>query len=187
MIHISLYYDGRRLDANGCGRVRLMINNHSRTALLDTGVKVAPDQCELRRRAGHPRGGHQLRPRAQPRLRRHPRLYRHRPAQGRPGAPAGHRLRARGQMTKPRHRCRGTKQRCGNAERQGAQMRLFVHLRGVYLIRVRQQALGDVAERFRQLAALVLVQGRLLVPYRTPVKAFCQPFAGLFKILHSER
>lgn len=65
-------------------------------------------------------------------------------------------------------------------------MRLFVHLRGVYLVRVRQQALGDVAERFRQLMALVLVQGRLLVSYRAPVKAFCQPFAGLFKVLRSE-
>lgn len=59
MIHISLYYDGRRLDANGCGRVRLMINNHSRTALLDTGVKVAPDQWHApsRKIVHHPQRG----------------------------------------------------------------------------------------------------------------------------------
>lgn len=59
MIHISLYYDGRRLDANGCGRVRLMINNHSRTALLDTGVKVAPDQWHApsRKIVRHPQRG----------------------------------------------------------------------------------------------------------------------------------
>lgn len=59
MIRISLYFDGRRLDVNGCGRVRLMINNHSRTALLDTGVKVAPSQWDApsKKIVRHPQRG----------------------------------------------------------------------------------------------------------------------------------
>ena len=59
MIRISLYFDGRRLDSNGCGRVRLMINNHSRTALLDTGVKVAPSQWDApsKKIVKHPQRG----------------------------------------------------------------------------------------------------------------------------------
>lgn len=59
MIRISLYYDGRRLDRNGCGRVRLMICNHSRTALLDSGVKITPDQWDApsKRIVRHPQRG----------------------------------------------------------------------------------------------------------------------------------
>lgn len=59
MIRISLYYDGRRLDGNGCGRVRLMICNHSKTALVDSGIKITPDQWDApsKRIVRHPQRG----------------------------------------------------------------------------------------------------------------------------------
>ena len=163
MIHISLYYDGRRLDANGCGRVRLMINNHSRTALLDTGVKVAPDQWHaIRGRASPPSWTSPWRSSAPPSVTATapPSPSSISPSTcarstGRTGRSSTTRS---GTNDKAPASLPGHKQRCGNAERQCAQMRLFVHLRGVYLIRVRQQALGDVAECVRQLMIFLLAE-----------------------------